>query len=102
MMSFREELTYRPALATGWIKCDSIECTLSSGRKFRYQMNDYPFRIDATELEIDKLVTRIIMDKYRYCQWDRDHPQTNQEVEIFDAMKTWMLNHVANAQKFRA
>jgi hypothetical protein len=92
----------RDAIEDGWFRYTTIDFTLPSGRQFRYQMADYPFRVDATGAEIDALVCRIIRDKYRYCQWDREHPQTNQEVEIFDAIKEWILDKVAKAVQLQA
>jgi hypothetical protein len=79
------------AIRDGWFHYSSVEFKLRSGRTFRYQMKDHPFRVDASEAEIDALVCRIIREKYRYCEWDREHPHTNTEAEIFDAIKTWML-----------
>jgi hypothetical protein len=92
----------RLALRDGWFRFDEVEFKLRSGRKFRYQMRDYPFKVDASERELDALVCRIVKDKYRYCQWDREHPNTNQEVEIFDAIKEWMMSEVAKARLVRA
>jgi len=92
----------RQALDDGWFRFTSVEGTLPSGRHFDYQLEDYPFRVNATEADIDALVCRIIQDKYRYCQWDREHPKTNQEVEIFDAIKKWMLGKIATAAQLRA
>jgi hypothetical protein len=40
--------------------------------------------------------------KYRYCEWDREHPKTNSEVEIFDAIKKWMMNEDAKARELQA
>ena len=85
------------AIKTGWFRFDSVEVVLPSGRKFQYQMRDYPFRVFSTDAEIDALCCKIIADKYRYCTWDRNHPKTNAEVEIFDFLKSWMLNEVAKA-----
>jgi hypothetical protein len=89
------------AIRDGRFRFSSVEFKLRSGRKFRYQMEDYPFRVDASEAEIDALVCGIIRDKYRYCEWDRAHPYTNTEAEIFDAIKEWMLGQVAEAQRLR-
>src|SRR5262245_8186872 len=81
---------------------DDIEFTLRSGRTFRYQMRDYPFRVFATEAELDELCCQIIKDKYRYCAWDREHPKTDAEVEIYDAIREWMMEEVAKAHQLRA
>jgi hypothetical protein len=101
-MDWFDEYFVRLALRDGWFRFDEIEFKLKSGRKFRYQMRNYPFKVDASEWELDALACRIIKDKYRYCQWDREHPKTNQEVEIFDAIKEWMLSEVAKARLVRA
>jgi hypothetical protein len=90
------------AIEAGWFRYETIEFSLASGRKFRYQMRDYPFRVFASEAELDALCCKIIKDKYRYCEWDRAHPKTNSEVEIFDAVKKWMLVQVANAHELQA
>jgi hypothetical protein len=92
----------REALESGWFRYSSIGCNLRSGRKFRYQLDGYPFRVNATVAEIDMIVCQIIKDKYRYCQWDRDHPNTDQEAEIYDLIRAWMLSEVARAQAFKA
>lgn len=83
----------------GWIRFSSIEFTLASGRKFRYNMTEFPFRSTASEAEIDAVACEVIKAKYRYCQWDREHPKTNQELEIYVAIKEWMLEMVALAQQ---
>ena len=83
----------------GWFRFDSIEFTLASGRKFRYKMTDYPFKATATEAEIDGVVCQLIKDKYKYCQWDREHPKTNQELEIYEAIRKWMLEMVVLAKQ---
>lgn len=90
------------AIDAGWFRFDTIEFTLASGRKFRYQMRDYPFRPFSEEWEIDGLCCQLIQDKYRYCEWDRAHPKTDSEAEIFDAVKAWMLGCVSRARALRA
>ncbi len=97
-MNWGEKFLVRVAIRDGWFRFKEIECDLPSGRKFRYQMWDYPFRVDASERELDALATQIIKDKYRYCEWDRNHPRTNSEVEIFDTLKEWMLTQVRKAK----
>ena len=97
-----DKMKAREALRDGWFRYTAIEFPLPSGRIFRYQMKGYPFRADATESQIHALVCGIIKEKYKYCQWDREHPQTNQEVEIFDAIKKWMLDKIATADSVRA
>lgn len=101
-MNFVDEWFVRKALKDGWFRYTEIECELASGRKFRYQLQDYPFRVDASESELDALACQIIKDKYRYCEWDRNHPKSSSEVEIFDAVKKWMLAEVAKARLVRA
>lgn len=94
-----EEFDRIRSIRDGWFRFGSVDFSLASGRKFRYKLEDYPLRVGASETEIEALCSRIIKDKYRYCEWDRNHPRTNTEVEIFDALKTWMLAKVAKAQK---
>jgi hypothetical protein len=101
-MNLLEKILARQALTNGWFRFDEIECDLASGRKFRYQLQDYPFRVDSSEVELDQLACQIIKDKYRYCEWDRNHPKSNSEVEIFDAVKQWMVAWVTKAQQMRA
>ena len=93
-----DQITLRYAIKCGWFRSESLECVLPSGRKFRYKMRDYPFPVFALSNEIDAVCCKIIMDKYRYCTWDRDHPKTHAEVEIFDTIKAWMLRQVAGAR----
>lgn len=97
-------LKYLPvlkALQDGQFRHQSINRTLPSGRQFRYQVCDYSYRVNATESEIDQLATQIIKDKYRYCNWDRLHPHTDQEAEIFDDLKALMLGNVSRAQELK-
>jgi hypothetical protein len=98
-MNWFEKFLVRKALADGWFRFDELECELPSGRKFRYQLRDYHFRVDASEADLDRLACQIIKDKYRYCDWDQNHPRSNSEVEIFDAVKKWMLAKVAMARQ---
>lgn len=105
MSGFRktvERLALKEALANGCFRLGEIECKLKSGRVFRYDLTDYPFRVDASEAEIDDLACQIIKDKYRYCEWDREHPRSNTELEIFNVIKAWMLAEVAKGRQLRA
>ncbi len=65
-------------------------------------MEDYPFPVFASDDELDALCCQIIKDKYRYCEWGREHPKSNAEVEIFDTLKKWMKDWVANARGLHA
>jgi hypothetical protein len=85
----------------GWFKFTSLECQLKSGRKFRYQMSDYPFRVDTTRDEAEQLAWKIVGDKYRNCPWDEAHPETNQEIEIANFIRDWILSKVAAAERVR-
>ena len=60
-----ERIMVEDAIEKGWFRYTSIEFGLPSGRKFRYQMQDYPFRVFASEAELVALCCRIIKDKYR-------------------------------------
>jgi hypothetical protein len=78
----------------GCFRFESIEFKLTCGREFRYQMQDYPFPLFASDAELDAICCRIIRDKYRYCEWDRAHPKTNTEAETYDAILKWMKEEV--------
>ena len=43
------KLLVRLALKDGWFRFDGIDFEFASGRKFRYQLQDYPFKVDASE-----------------------------------------------------
>jgi hypothetical protein len=101
-MNRLDRIVVRQALETGSFRLQGIEVELKSGRKFRYQLHDYPFRVDASDAELANVVRQIIMDKYRYCEWDRDHPNTNSEVEIYDALRALLSLWVARARQVRA
>ena len=96
------DILAQQAVKLGWFRFTQFECGLPSGRKFRYNMTDYPFRPFATLEQIDALCRQLIRDKYRYCDWDRSHPKADTEVEIFDAVKAWMLDWVARVHRVRA
>jgi len=98
-MNIHEEIMLRLALSEGRFQYDFVKFKLRSGRKFRYKMTDYPFAANASPIEIDLLVCQIIKDKYRYCQWDREHAKDNQEVEIFDAIKLTVMELGAGQQR---
>jgi hypothetical protein len=85
-----------------WLSVETIKFVLPSGRIVRYQMSNYPFHVDSTEAEIDALASRVIRDKYRECEWDRDHPESDSKVEIFDALKRSILKTIALARKAQA
>jgi hypothetical protein len=89
------------AIDEGWFRYDWIEVTLPSGRKFRYQLKDFPFRVDASEAEISALAYRIAREKYRYCQWDRSHHAIDSEADICASIKNWMLGQVAEAKMLK-
>ena len=95
-------ISAQQAIQLGWFRFTHIECKLPSGRMFKYNMEDYPFRPFSTPEQIDALCCELIKAKYRYCDWDRAHPKTNAEVEIFDTVKAWMLGWVARAQRVQA
>jgi hypothetical protein len=101
MLSFNRILAWGAA-QTGSFRFGTMGFDLPSGRKFRYSLKDYPFSVTASEAELDALCCQVIKDKYRYCEWDRNHPKNNSEVEIFDAIKKWMVELLAEARKLQA
>lgn len=64
-----------------WIQVRTI-----SGREFKYQLSDYPISSATTPEQARKQAELIIREKYRYCEWDRDHPQVDAECVIFNSL----------------
>ena len=56
-----------------------ISATTADGRKFRYKLGDFLKQISAESLEPDllNLADQAIDEKYKYCQWDREHPSVD-------------------------
>jgi hypothetical protein len=100
-MTPADKLFYGDSVRTGWICWEEVEFTLPAGRRFRYKMKDYPFQVDWKEWEIDTLVTQIIRDKFKYSQWDREHPRTNTEAEIYEGIKQWIYGEIAKVKRLR-
>src|SRR4051812_20106991 len=42
-------------IETGWLQFASIECTLPSGRRFRYEMSDCRLKVNATLAGVEEL-----------------------------------------------
>lgn len=97
-----DDLWYEDMVASGWLRYEVVEFTLRTGREFRYQMRDYPFRAESSERDLEALCHQILADKYRYCVWDREHPRTDAETEIFGVLKVWMLQEAAKVRALRA
>ena len=68
-----------------------IDYLLLSGRRFTYEMEPYDFGVTKTKAEAELLAEKVIVKKYRYCQWDREHPKDNQELEIYLALVALFL-----------
>ena len=104
-MLFRElqrQQFFEVCLKRGSFRFGVLKGKLPSGRTFHYDLSDFPFSIDATPAKANELATRVIMAKYKFCNRDCAHPRNNQEIEIFNAVKKFILDQVASMQKYRA
>lgn len=70
-----------------------VEITTVSGRSFRFNISDYLIFSCKSRPEIAQLASQIVSEKYRYCEWDREHPTVNAESEILEALidRLWNL-----------
>jgi hypothetical protein len=93
------EILARSARERGGAPFTSLECVLKSGRKLRYQFQDYPFGPDTTPEQAEALARRIVSDKYVYCQWDQAHPQANSEEDIAETIRMFILDWVARMRR---
>jgi hypothetical protein len=59
-----------------------VEIVTPSGRKFRYELTDYPVSASTTPEQALTQAKLIFREKYRYCEWDRNHPYVDVEREI--------------------
>jgi hypothetical protein len=75
-----------------------IEVTLRSGRRFRYDLSDYRFGPELTEMQARILAEQIAAEKYKYAEWDRDHPRVLAEAEIADSLYGMIMKAVGNMQ----
>src|ERR1017187_965885 len=53
----------------------TVSAKTRSGRKFRFDISDYAITIETHAWELEAIANQIVSDKYRACEWDRNHPQ---------------------------
>jgi hypothetical protein len=87
------------ALLRGGARWEHLECNLKSGRIFRYQFHEYPFGPDTTPEQADALARKIVADKYKYCQWDREHPQFDSDEGITETIAAFILDWVVRMRR---
>src|SRR5436309_1842034 len=68
-----------------------IELNTPSGRKFKYELSAYPVSAGVTPQGAMSLAKRIFREKYRYCEWDRNHPHVDIEKEITTKIVEFIL-----------
>src|SRR5437762_2555380 len=71
-----------------------VDVKLRSGRRFRYNFSDYRFGPNLTPDQARLLAERIAREKYRDCDWDRNHPRVAAEAEIAEAVYELILEAV--------
>jgi hypothetical protein len=96
-MSSMHDVYLRIKAREEYFRLGTLELTLASGRTVRYQLQDYPLSVHATDAELDALVDRIVAEKYRYCRWDRTHAKENAEPEIRNAIKAYLMEFCGKA-----
>jgi hypothetical protein len=78
-----------------------IRIKTPSGRIFRYELSEFPISADTTGNQVAALAASIVSTKYRYCQWDKEHPDANVEREIAEGIKTQIMQFVAEMHRQR-
>jgi hypothetical protein len=79
-----------------------IDVQTKSGRRFRFNITDYAVSADTTRAQVDAIAAKIVADKYRCCQWDKDHPTVNVEAEMLQEVTTLLLHLVDRMKKYEA
>jgi hypothetical protein len=62
----------------------TIEVLLNSGRRFRYRIGPFLRRVTADQADhhVESLVRETMAEKFKTCEWDRNHPLVHSEDEI--------------------
>jgi hypothetical protein len=69
-----------------------VEMKTPSGRTFRYELSEFPISSSIMLEEAETLARRIFREKYRYCEWDRSHPEVDVEQEMIDKIVRFILS----------
>lgn len=75
-----------------------ISVQTRSGREFRFEIADYRVCAETTPAAVEAIAAQIVKNKYRFCQWDRDHPEVDVESEILEVVIAW-LQHCVDRDK---
>lgn len=80
----------------------TVSITTRSGRTFRFDISEYRIVPSSTKAEIDQLAARIVAEKYRYCEWDKNHPRVNVQAEISAELVDYLTNLVQTMKQYEA
>src|SRR5262245_12942317 len=69
----------------------SVKIATPSGREFQYEISQYTISPGLTPDGALALARRIFRDKYRYSEWDRQHPHVDVEQEIVTRLTAVIL-----------
>ncbi len=79
-----------------------VEMKTPSGRTFRYELSEFPISSSVTPEGALTQAKRIFREKYRYCEWDRNHPEVNVEQEMLTKIVNFILSEAQSIRRAEA
>ena len=66
----------------------TITGKMKSGRKFRYKIGKFlrELKLGHTKKEVEALARDALDEKYKFCQWDLNHPDVPSDREIYGVL----------------
>jgi ribosomal protein S15P/S13E len=79
-----------------------ISVRTKSGRRFRFDITDFHVSTDMTPAQLAALAAKIVAEKHRFCEWDRDHPTVNVGQEMQQAVAELLSYLVERVKRMSA